>query len=235
MAGSTGRETTSTSTDVGADVAADVGARIRAQREGRGLTVRGLAREIGTSASLVSQIETGKARPSVRTLYAITTALGVSVEDLLVGTDGEQRRDANADAGRTADDHPASGDAGLAPLVSAAPRDRRVGPVVRPDDREVISLEAGVTWELLGQVPGTHVDFLQVTYAPGASSSATGELMRHLGVEHGYVISGELTLTLGFDDHLLRPGDAVSFESAAPHRYRNDGDAPAVGIWFVAS
>jgi quercetin dioxygenase-like cupin family protein len=112
---------------------------------------------------------------------------------------------------------------------------RRVGPVVHPDEREVVSLDPGVTWELLGQVPGTHVDFLQITYAPGASSSATGELMRHLGVEHGYLISGELTLTLGFDDHLLQPGDAVAFESAAPHRYRNDGDVPAVGVWFVTS
>jgi transcriptional regulator with XRE-family HTH domain/quercetin dioxygenase-like cupin family protein len=222
MASTTGgRETTS--------LDADVGARIRAQREDRGLTVRGLAREIGTSASLVSQIETGKARPSVRTLYAITTALGVSVEDLLTGTDGGGRR------GNSDDAAVASGGTGLAPLVSAGPRDRRVGPVVRAGEREVVSLEAGVTWELLGQVPGTHVDFLQVTYAPGASSSATGELMRHLGVEHGYVVSGELILTLGFDDHLLRPGDAVSFESAAPHRYRNDGEVPAVGIWFVTA
>ena len=61
---------------------ASIGARIRAERLRRGATVRGLARDVGVSASLISQIETGKSLPSVSTLYAITTALGVPVEDL---------------------------------------------------------------------------------------------------------------------------------------------------------
>ena len=57
--------------------------------------------------------------------------------------------------------------------------------------------------------------------------------MRHAGTEYGCLTSGELVLTLGFDEFTLRPGDAVCFESATPHRYRNDGDEPAVGVWFV--
>ena len=32
----------------------------------------------------------------------------------------------------------------------------------------------------------------------------------------------------------LGPGDAISFESTTPHRYRNDGTEPAVGVWYVA-
>ncbi|CAM5536948.1 hypothetical protein SPURM210S_04698 [Streptomyces purpurascens] len=59
-----------------------VGARIRQARLERGTSLRALAREVGVSASLVSQIETGKSQPSVSTLYAITTALGISVESL---------------------------------------------------------------------------------------------------------------------------------------------------------
>jgi quercetin dioxygenase-like cupin family protein len=47
------------------------------------------------------------------------------------------------------------------------------------------------------------------------------------------VISGELILTLGFEEHRLGPGDAVSFDSTTPHGYRNDGTEPAVGVWFV--
>jgi quercetin dioxygenase-like cupin family protein len=58
--------------------------------------------------------------------------------------------------------------------------------------------------------------------------------MRHTGTEYGYLTSGELVLTLGFDEYTLRPGDAVSFESTTPHRYRNDGEVPAVGVWFVS-
>ena len=62
-----------------------LGARIRQERLAKGVSLRALAREIGVSASLVSQIETGKSQPSVSTLYAITTALSISVESLFDG------------------------------------------------------------------------------------------------------------------------------------------------------
>jgi transcriptional regulator with XRE-family HTH domain len=198
-----------------------VGARIRQARLERGLGLRALAREVGVSASLVSQIETGKSQPSVSTLYAITTALGISVESLF-----EVRETAAAV-------HSAAAVHALAAF--AADPARRLGPLVTPDEREVLELDSGVVWERLGHVPGTEVDFLLVTYRPGGSSSGSGGLMRHTGTEYGYLTSGELVLTLGFDEQILRPGDAVCFESATPHRYRNDGDEPAVGVWFVSS
>jgi len=56
---------------------------------------------------------------------------------------------------------------------------------------------------------------------------------RHPGSEFGFLLSGELVLTLGFEEMTLRPGDAVSFESTTPHRYRNDATEPAVGVWYV--
>jgi uncharacterized cupin superfamily protein len=77
------------------------------------------------------------------------------------------------------------------------------------------------------------VDFLLITYPPGATSSSRGGQMRHSGAEFGFVLRGELVLTLGFDEVRLGPGDAVSFPSTTPHSYRNDGTEPAVGVWFV--
>lgn len=206
-----------------------VGARIRQERLARGMGLRALAREVGVSASLISQIETGKSQPSVSTLYAITTALGISVESLF-------------DAGEAAVLPPVTKVPGMAPgtvlhalAAFAADPGRRIGPLVTPDEREVLELDSGVVWERLGHVPGTDVDFLQVTYRPGGASSSSGGLMRHTGTEYGYLTSGELVLTLGFEEYTLRPGDAVCFESTTPHRYRNDGDVPAVGVWFVFS
>jgi transcriptional regulator with XRE-family HTH domain len=202
-----------------------VGARIRQARLARGTSLRGLAREIGVSASLVSQIETGKSQPSVSTLYAITTALGISVESLF-------------DAGEGAAASPVAAVPGTvvhALAAFAADPGRRIGPVVTPDEREVLELDSGVVWERLGHVPGTDVDFLLVTYRPGGASSGSGGLMRHAGTEYGCLTSGELVLTLGFEEYTLRPGDSVCFESTTPHRYRNDGEEPAVGVWFVFS
>jgi transcriptional regulator with XRE-family HTH domain len=210
-----------------------VGDRIREERTRRSLSVRQLARDVGVSASLISQIENGRSRPSVSTLYAITQALGISVEDVF---------DTATEAAVT----PASATPATAPATAAATLpsiahaltetgrpDLALGPLVRPDQREVLELDSGVTWERLGRIAGAHVDFMLVTYAPGSSSSSTGQLMRHPGDEYGYLISGALVVTLAFVDHELGPGDAISFPSSTPHRYRNDGETPAVGIWAV--
>jgi transcriptional regulator with XRE-family HTH domain len=208
---------------------ASIGARIRAERLQRGATVRGLARDVGVSASMISQIETGKSLPSVSTLYAITTALGVPVEDLFepaVSATGGR------DAARVSAHAPAAGFAAAVGL-SAPDRNETSGPHLRPGAREILTLDSGVTWERLGQLRGHHVEFLKITYGPGSTSASGGELMRHTGTEYGYLISGELTLTLGFDEQRLEVGDSVCFASTTPHGYRNDGDVPAVGIWFV--
>ncbi|HEU0213871.1 MAG TPA: cupin domain-containing protein [Jiangellaceae bacterium] len=220
---------------MGASAVPPIGERIRAERIRRGVSARGLAREIGVSASLISQIETDKSRPSVSTLYAITTALGISIEDLFDTGELAAPPATPATGEAPALEYLPDPSAGISAALAVLGQDRRrrVGPIVRPDEREVLTLDSGVTWELLGQVPDTHVDFLRITYQPGGSSSSTGLLMRHSGTEYGFVTSGELVLTLGFDEHHLRAGDAVSFDSTTPHGYRNDGDEPAVGIWFV--
>jgi transcriptional regulator with XRE-family HTH domain len=213
-----------------------VGERIRQARLERGTSLRALAREIGVSASLVSQIETGKSQPSVSTLYAITTALGVSVESLFDARESAQtmiRQSVREGAGAVPPAvSPATVPLALAAL--AAEPGRRIGPLVAAGGRETLELDSGVVWERLGRVPGAETDFLLVTYRPGGSSSGSGALMRHPGTEYGYLTSGELILTLAFEEYTLRPGDSVCFESTTPHRYRNDGGVPAVGVWFVS-
>ena len=51
------------------------------------MSLRELARRVDVSASSVSQIETGRTQPSVRTLYAIVSELGLSLDEIfeLVG------------------------------------------------------------------------------------------------------------------------------------------------------
>jgi transcriptional regulator with XRE-family HTH domain len=206
-----------------------VGERLREARQRRGVSVRALARELGVSASLISQIETGKSQPSVSTLYAMTTALGISVEDVFAAA-----RDVD---GVAASDGAAAEAVAVLPgtvlAALGAARGQRVGPLVRPGDRQVLQLDGGVTWERLGQLPHPHVDFLLITYEPGGSSSSERDLMRHEGSEYGYLLTGELILTLGEEELRLGQGDAISFDSTTPHRYRNDGPEPAEGVWFV--
>src|SRR5918992_1481442 len=62
------------------DPAVAIGARLATHRIQRDIKVSQLARQIGVSPSLISQIERGQSRPSVSTLFALSEALGVAVD-----------------------------------------------------------------------------------------------------------------------------------------------------------
>jgi transcriptional regulator with XRE-family HTH domain len=192
----------------------DVPRRLRAERERRGISLRELARRLGISPSAISQIETGRARPSVATLWAIVTELGMSLDDLFA-PEGEA---AGGRDGAAADPH-----AGRAAGV----------PVVTEDAREALRLATGVRWERLTAAADPDVDFIWVVYDVGGSSSPDDGFIRHAGHEYGLVLSGRLEVTVGFDARVLGPGDSIDFESTTPHRLRNAGDEPVTGVWVV--
>lgn len=184
----------------------EIGARLRTERQARGLSLRSVAQSLGVSPSLISQVETGKSQPSVSTLYALANLMSISIDDLL----GLQAR-------------------GTEGATSAKPHID----LQRRGQNPVIEMENGVRWERLAQGVNGSVDALLVTYQPGGSSSLEGRLMRHMGVEYVYVLSGLLTLQLEFDTYELDTGDSVHFDSSRPHMFSNLGKRPATGIWHV--
>jgi transcriptional regulator with XRE-family HTH domain len=67
----------------------DMSRRLREAPERSGLSLRQLAKHLHISASALSQIETGKSRPSARTLYALVSELGISLDELFENTGHE--------------------------------------------------------------------------------------------------------------------------------------------------
>lgn len=195
-----------------------MGERLREARQGRSLSLRALADRLGVSPSLISQIETGRANPSVSTLYAIAAELDVSLDELLFN----DRR-----AGEPAASVPLSSGASAPGTMTITP------PVQRAVDRHGIRLASGVLWERLTTLSEPGVEFLKVTYEPGGASSPPDAFQRHAGHEWGYVISGRLQVRIGFDEYVLEPGDAISINSTIPHRLATIGDEPVEAIWFV--
>lgn len=204
-----------------------IGRRVAAYRAERGLRVSDLAREVGVSPSLVSQIERGQSRPSVSTLFAIAQALGVAVDAFFRETDHGSgpapaagttgTTDATGATGATA----AAGDDGDAASTAATtlPAGHEDRYVVRRANRSVIDIESGVRWERLTPAALHNVEFLELIYGPGAESSTT--LYRHPGEEMILVLSGELDIYLGFECYRLVAGDSMHFSSMQPHRYVN--------------
>jgi transcriptional regulator with XRE-family HTH domain len=183
------------------------------------MSLRRLAEVLGVSPSLISQVETGRAKPSVNTLYALANELGISLDVLLfMDTTPPSAEGAGAEP-----DGPGE------PVEVGIPHD----PVQRAASRTSIRLGSGVVWERLTTESIRNVDFLHVTYEVGGESSPADAFQRHTGQEWGYVLSGTLMVRIGFEEFLLRPGDAISFDSSTPHRLVNAGDTPASAVWFV--
>ena len=122
------------------DPAGGIGRRLAAHRTRLGLRVAELARRVGVTPSLISQIEHGQSRPSVSTLFALAQALDVPVDAFFRESPGP----------------------------APAPVDGRY--LVRKRDRAVIDIEGGVHWERLTRATIDHLDFFELIYEPGAQS-----------------------------------------------------------------
>ena len=189
--------------------AENLGAAVRQARERRGLSLRELARRMEVSPSFVSQVERGKANPSVGTLYSLVSVLGVSLNELLGGPE----------------EPPSAGDPTTWPRI--------VAPVVRAGKRGRVPM-SGVVWERL-TADDPLVDFLHVEYGPGSASCPPDDMVRHGGREYGVIISGRLEVQVGFDSYSLEAGDSIHFDSTTPHRLSNPHAEVCRAVWFVLS
>ena len=64
--------------------------------------------------------------------------------------------------------------------------------------------------------------------APGGDS---GGVITHVGEEVGYVLEGELHMTIDGKEYVLEKGDSFFFRSELPHGYRNTGKHEARILW----
>jgi transcriptional regulator with XRE-family HTH domain/quercetin dioxygenase-like cupin family protein len=198
------------------DAPSALGPRLRAIRLAQGVGLRELARRLDLSPSAISQIETGKMQPSVRTLYAFASEFGVTVDEVLFDQERPSQEGATA---AESESTPTRSGPGLA--------------VQRAVGRPAITLNSGVKWERLMFWGDEDVEFIEATYEPGGASSPDDAFVRHNGHEFGYVLSGTLRVVVGFDEFVLEPGDSVTFPSTTPHRLSNEGDETVRAIWVV--
>ena len=185
------------------DPGTGLGPRLRLVRSDRQLSVRELARRVGCSASLISQIERGVSVPSVGVLTRWPTSWGSSLDYLLFGSRAGPELAGITAGGRGV---------GAWPPPSI---------VQRGDSRKIIDLASGVRWERLTPQSEAMTDFLEVIYSPGGHSTDERRPLRHDGREYLLIISGTLQANVGFESYELGPGDSIAFDSSTPHEYLN--------------
>ena len=214
-----------------------IGEKVRAARHRRQVSLRELAEKANTSASMLSQIETGKAFPSVRSIYNIAAALALPIDyffpeqNMTSSTQPEQN---SHDTGEmTASE---MREATLNQKVKALALEPALAPsdmahVLHAAARPTIMLKGDVTWSRLTAVAEPQIEFLEITYACGATS---GEyLSHHEGREFGLILEGELVVQLGFKEYTLQTGDSIVFASTTPHRLENKSSGPMRALWVV--
>jgi transcriptional regulator with XRE-family HTH domain len=206
----------------------NIGAKFRAARQEKKMSLRELAARADVSPSLLSQIENGRANPSVMTLYNVAEALSVSItyffpdsEETSVQPSVLRRTDTTASELR------ADYDSVFEALEQSSPK----SPVITPASRLAIELKGGVRWERLTASEEQDIQFLEIQYQPGASSGST--MSHHSGREFGLILAGQLKLELGFEHYTLTPGDSIMFASTTPHRLSNEGTETVRAIWIV--
>ena len=221
-----------------------IGKRLATLRASQNMRVSELARSAGVSSSLISQIERGNSRPSVGTLFAISSALEVPVDSFFVDAEAPA-----ADAGAPSEPPPRGMPRSRAPgeltdhavalrtpqeagsATGWSSHESREPYVVRAGERASLDVQGGVRWERLTPTALEGVEFLELVYAPGAESA--GQSYRHPGVELVLVTKGTMTISVGFERYDLEVDDSIAFPSSIPHRYVNQTDTEARAITVI--
>lgn len=228
-----------------------LGLRLRQARQTSGLSLRELARQLGVSASFVSQLENGKSQPSVATLYSLAQVLDVSIDRLF---DPRSASDDTLNAAKSA--HSPTGKATRVTRRGSSEKSGEAAPISRshlgspadawPEsetpmrlsvtaaaDRPRLVMDSGVIWEQLARFSDHNLDFIEIIYPPGSSSTNDDRMLRHDGYEYGYLLEGELQVTFGFEVVMLKAGESLGLDSSVPHLFKNLGSIPARGVWCV--
>jgi transcriptional regulator with XRE-family HTH domain len=115
-------------------------------------------------------------------------------------------------------------------LPTADEGELQEGHVVRKGARRSIAFANGIADELLVPNLAGRLELLMSSFEPG---SGIEQSYSHEGEEAGIVVEGELELWVEEAHYLLKAGDSFSFDSTAPHRYRNPSRKKTVVIWAI--
>jgi quercetin dioxygenase-like cupin family protein len=107
--------------------------------------------------------------------------------------------------------------------------------VSRSADRPIIltdQLRTGKGIQLERLIPYSHNYLLQGNiHHVAAGGGSDGDIV-HSGEEIGYVLEGEIELSVDGRRYQIKAGDSFHFRSEMPHGYRNIGAKPARVIWI---
>lgn len=184
---------------------ADIFESIKRIRKSKGITLHEMSKRTGISVNHLSQIERGKTNPSIGTLKKITNALEVPFMSL--------------------------GNASNNCLYNPTNQQSKAQ-VVRKDMRKMLVYPKSKTKVYL-LTPDLQRQLEVILSESERGEQGPEEWYSHEGEEFGFVLEGELEVTVDDEVYLLQAGDSIYYQSHLPHRMKRIGDAPCRSIWVV--
>ncbi len=124
-------------------------------------------------------------------------------------------------------------DVSIAALFDATPQESSPEQIVRREhERAELNLwRTGISKQLLSPAgQDGRLNLFLIFLEPGGNTG--DELYTHDGEEAGFVLEGEMVLTVGASTMTLRKGDSFRFASRRPHRFGNlSGTDKAIVLW----
>ena len=191
-------------------VHAKLGERIKSARLSRNMKIVDVAKEAKITSSMISQVERSVISPSIDTLRKISEVLDVPISHFFEDSDDDENS-----SDQTNEVEKSMG--------------YRASPVVRKNQRKVLSPGPGVTFYLLNPNLSGPIEFIYNIYEPGKGTGHQQYV--HVGYECGLILEGELVVQAGDKEYVLKEGDSISFSSEIPHSKTNKGDKRCVCIW----
>lgn len=173
-----------------------LGTAIRERRRAQGLTMVALAERCELSQPFLSQVENGRATPSMDSLYRIARALDTTPQALF-GSGAGGPTVVRAASSR--------GSVGVGEVGSAG-ESHGIPVLGRGADSAVRLL-------LPGDAPFHVLEFVGLP-------AEFQEPWSHDGFEAVYVLAGEVEIDLAGERTVLRAGDFASYPATVPHRHR---------------
>jgi|SRR5271166_1833954 len=170
--------------------ALSIGRNLRRWRLTREMTLSALAEQAGVAKSTVSMIERGRGNPSIETVEALASALGVPFSSLIIDEPpGEEVSIVREAEGR------------IVGVDEKGPR--RGGHVAR---------------RMLTRTGGELIEIYSLELEEGVLREANGHASGRF--EHIVVTDGSVEISAGSFSEILHRGDLISFRADRPHSYR---------------
>ena len=104
--------------------------------------------------------------------------------------------------------------------------------IIRLNQGKRLSGTADAIVELLSADPtDKKIQPYRLVCRPGVSRD---QPPTHPGEEFGFVLKGQLTVTVGEETFVLEAGDSIHYQTLQPHSWRNEGDEVCIAIWAVS-